>query len=180
MQRAIRNNPATSAEDIEALEIERERVREQHEGYKTVERIIDQRIAPANIDINHEHRMCVSFTFSTKLILYTVEYLCKWTGLPYSDATWEGYDEVSTIAPKRIEEFLARTTADTVPYKSASYGKGRPHFQKLTGQPSYIDPGGRLKEFQITGLNWLAYRWSLGENCILADEVGAMSAFIGY
>jgi len=29
-----------------------------------------------------------------------------------------------------------------------------------------------LKDFQLTGLNWLAYCWSKGENCILADEMG--------
>ncbi|KAG8905811.1 hypothetical protein FRB99_008176 [Tulasnella sp. 403] len=29
-----------------------------------------------------------------------------------------------------------------------------------------------LKDFQLTGLNWLAYIWSRGENGILADEMG--------
>lgn len=48
---------STSVEDIEALEIERERQREILENYKTVDRIVDQRIAPATIDVNHEHSM---------------------------------------------------------------------------------------------------------------------------
>lgn len=38
-------------------------------------------------------------------------------------------------------------------------------------EPDYIKVGGTLKDFQITGLNWLAYLWSRGENGILADEV---------
>ena len=41
----------------------------------------------------------------------------------------------------------------------------------MTEQPEYITPGGELKDFQMTGLNWLAYLWSQGENGILADEV---------
>lgn len=43
---------------------------------------------------------------------------------------------------------------------------------KLEEQPDYIAVGGELKEFQVTGLNWLAYLWSRNVNGILADEVG--------
>lgn len=43
----------------------------------------------------------------------------------------------------------------------------------MTAQPDYIDVGGELKDFQITGLNWLAYLWCRHENGILADEVNA-------
>ena len=39
--------------------------------------------------------------------------------------------------------------------------------------PDYIvETGGELKDFQLTGLNWLAFLWSKGENGILADEMG--------
>lgn len=39
--------------------------------------------------------------------------------------------------------------------------------------PEYIaNTGGELKDFQLTGLNWLAFLWSNGENGILADEMG--------
>ena len=40
----------------------------------------------------------------------------------------------------------------------------------LETQPHYIT-GGELRDFQLKGLNWLAYNWSLGKNGILADEV---------
>jgi len=40
----------------------------------------------------------------------------------------------------------------------------------LESQPSYIN-GGELRDFQLKGVNWLAYNWSLGKNGILADEV---------
>lgn len=56
LQRAIRKSPKTSPEDIEALEIEKERQAELLEGYKQVERIVAERNAPANADIDHDHR----------------------------------------------------------------------------------------------------------------------------
>ena len=41
----------------------------------------------------------------------------------------------------------------------------------LDAQPSYIK-GGELRDFQMKGLNWLAFNWSKGHNGILADEMG--------
>lgn len=55
LQQNVLNNPLTSREDLEALEIEKERQQDQLEGYKQVERIIAQRDAPANADVDHEH-----------------------------------------------------------------------------------------------------------------------------
>ena len=40
----------------------------------------------------------------------------------------------------------------------------------LTEQPGYIRDG-RLRDYQLEGLNWLIYSWSLDHNCILADEM---------
>jgi chromodomain-helicase-DNA-binding protein 1 len=53
-------DPLTSREDVETLEIERERQRELLQGYKTVERIVDQRDAPANANVDHDHSSCLS------------------------------------------------------------------------------------------------------------------------
>ena len=47
----------------------------------------------------------------------------------------------------------------------------------LEAQPSYI-VGGELRDFQLKGLNWLAYNWSLGKNGILADEVMRLLKYI--
>lgn len=57
IQNILRTDPRASREDLEAFEIDKERQREQLEAYKTVERIIVQRTAPANDDIDHEHSM---------------------------------------------------------------------------------------------------------------------------
>ena len=41
----------------------------------------------------------------------------------------------------------------------------------MTEQPSYIKHG-KLREFQLKGLNFLAFNWQRGKNVILADEMG--------
>lgn len=41
----------------------------------------------------------------------------------------------------------------------------------LTEQPSYIKQG-KLRDFQLKGLNWMAFNWCKAKNVILADEMG--------
>ena len=106
-----------------------------------------------------------------------VEYLCKWKGLVYADATWEEHDTIAKIAQPEIDAFITRSTASTIPHKSAPYTRNRPAFTAIKAQPSYLDVGGQLKEFQITGLNWLAYLWCRHENGMLADEVRGILVF---
>ena len=64
------NDPNTSREDLEALQIEKERQSDQLEGFKQVERIVSQRDADANADIDHDHRKLLTF-LSTLLSLIT-------------------------------------------------------------------------------------------------------------
>ena len=52
----IKADPTVSREDVEAFEIDRERKREQLDGFKTVERIVSQRNADANVDVQYDHR----------------------------------------------------------------------------------------------------------------------------
>lgn len=56
IQDTIKNSPSTTSEELESLAIEKERQSELLEGYKQVERIIAQRTAGRNLDIDHEHR----------------------------------------------------------------------------------------------------------------------------
>ena len=96
--------------------------------------------------------------------------------LQYSDSTWETYDEIKDGAQKAIEEFHLRQQRTTVPARSIPYPiHARPTYQKINEDPAYLSSGGALKPFQLTGLNWLAYVWSKGENGILADEVSRLS-----
>ncbi|KAG1770509.1 SNF2 family N-terminal domain-containing protein [Suillus occidentalis] len=138
------NAPGISQEDAEALLLDKEREKEELETYKVVERI------------------------------GITEYFCKWTGLNYEHCTWETQEEVRPIAKAQIEAYRQREVEAKFPYKSINYARNqRPIFQKIEKDPDYItSTGGELKDFQVTGLNWLAYLWSKGENGILADEMG--------
>ena len=42
----------------------------------------------------------------------------------------------------------------------------------LTRAPSLLAPGVQLKDYQLTGVNWLRLLHSKGYSCILADEMG--------
>jgi chromodomain-helicase-DNA-binding protein 1 len=109
--------------------------------------------------------------------------------LQYNECTWEGksiirlnlaelplifaaYDEIRQGAQQAIDSFHERQARNTVPARSIPYAiHARPTYQKINEDPDYIKVGGELKPFQLTGLNWLAYSWTQGENGILADEV---------
>ncbi|PCH43780.1 transcription regulator [Wolfiporia cocos MD-104 SS10] len=145
-------SPDLSREDKEVLLLDKEREKEELETFKTVERIISQRENETG----------------------QVEYFCKWNGLNYEHCTWELQDEIRPIAKEQLEAYRQREAEAKFPYKSANYPRTqRPVFKKITEDPSYLTAtGGELKDFQLTGLNWLAYLWSKGENGILADEMG--------
>lgn len=78
------------------------------------------------------------------------------------------------MAQDQIQAYREREVDAKFPFKSVSYSRhNRPQFKKITQDPDYIkSTGGELKDFQLTGLNWLAYLWSKGDNGILADEMG--------
>ncbi|CDW93627.1 hypothetical protein [Sporisorium scitamineum] len=155
-EKDLLSNPHASREDIEALQIEKERQAELIQSFKTVERIIAERNNKANKDIPYPH----------------LAYLVKWKGLPYADCTWEAEEEINEIAQDAISAYVERSASSTVPWRSQNFSQGRPKYTRMTEQPAYISVGGTLKDFQMTGLNWLAYLWSKNENGILADEMG--------
>ncbi|KAG6903097.1 hypothetical protein C0995_006284 [Termitomyces sp. Mi166 len=146
------NSPGLSREDREILLLDKEREKEDLETFRTVERVIDQRENESG----------------------EVEYFCKWCGLNYDHCTWETQKEINPIAKEQIATYFKRESEGRFPYKSTTYGRhNRPTFQKIKKDPDYISQtGGELKDFQLTGLNWLAYSWSKGVNGILADEMG--------
>ena len=150
IQHDILNNDHPNKEDIEVVQMEKERIRDLVEMYRKVERVLDQRDSGSN-----------------------VEYFCKWMGLQYSECTWENHDDVINYGQKEIDDYLVRTASTTLPYRSTNYNRSRPQFRTLKESPSYISStGGELLDYQMTGLNWLAYLWSRSESGILADEMG--------
>ena len=139
--------PDLSREDCETLLLEKEREREEQESYKTVERVISQRQATDG----------------------EVEYFCKWTCLGYEHCTWETHDMIRATSKPQIEAYQRREAEGKFPYRSTHYPKDkRPAFERLNSDPEYlVETGGELKDFQLTGLNWLAYLWSKGSVYLL-------------
>lgn len=151
----IRSDPSTTGEDLEAMDIERERVRENLDEYKNVERIVlSERRADEENGIPSLH------------------YLVKWRRLNYDQCTWESADVIAGIAPKQVEAYQNRLNSRISPQYSVTYASNnRPKFRKMEEQPDFVQ-GGELRDFQITGVNWMAFLWSRNENGILADEMG--------
>ncbi|KIO30341.1 hypothetical protein M407DRAFT_20608, partial [Tulasnella calospora MUT 4182] len=82
------------------------------------------------------------------------------------DAEGEGEDELDGLIPAPVkpeEEVKPEVKPEPVPVVKAQGGVTGQHFDMYKLE---------LKDFQLTGLNWLAYIWSRGENGILADEMG--------
>lgn len=154
MDQAIRNDPLTTKEDIEAMDIERERRRDEQEEYTQVERIVDSdRVEDENGD--------------SKL-----QYYVKWKRLYYDECSWEDAEQIAERAPDQVSRYQQRLKSKILPNLSANYPQSqRPRFEKLSKQPLFIK-NGELRDFQLTGLNWMAFLWSRNENGILADEMG--------
>ncbi|KAF9529183.1 chromodomain-helicase DNA-binding protein [Crepidotus variabilis] len=157
--------PGISQEDAELLLLEKEQLKEELETYRNVERVISHRETAEG----------------------DMEYFCKWQNLNYDHSTWELQKDVNPIAREHIAAYRQREAEARFPYKSQSYHRhSRPDFKRLHNDPDYISStGGELKDFQLTGLNWLTFLWSKGENGILADEMGLGKtvqtvAFISY
>ncbi|KAK9325799.1 SNF2 family N-terminal domain-containing protein [Lipomyces orientalis] len=148
----IRADSSTTQEDIEAMDIERERLRENFEEYKTVDRVVSSE----RVNLNGSSQL---------------RYLVKWKRLYYDACTWEIAEDIAKIARRAVDQFLSRSNSKLLPSNSVNYGARRPRFEKLTEQPSYVK-NGELRDFQLTGVNWMAFLWSRNENGILADEMG--------
>lgn len=139
----------STPEDIEYYECQLELQQELLKSYNQVERIIAESKEPA-------------------------EYYIKWESLPYAEATWEDAALIQRKWPKKIQEFRDREDSKRTPSKLCRALKSRPKFVKILEQPEYM--GGDqvlvLRDYQISGLNWLVHSWCKENSVILADEMG--------
>ncbi|AAS54613.1 AGR123Cp [Eremothecium gossypii ATCC 10895] len=149
----LRTDKYTTREDIEVMDLEHERRCDEFEEFKKVERIIDS------------DRVTLDDGSSQ------LQYLVKWKRLNYDEATWENASVIVKMAPEEVKRFQSRSSSKILPQHSSNYGSQRPGFEKLSVQPSFIK-GGELRDFQLTGINWMAFLWSKSDNGILADEMG--------
>ncbi|GAX85223.1 hypothetical protein CEUSTIGMA_g12643.t1 [Chlamydomonas eustigma] len=102
-------------------------------------------------------------------------YLVKWEGLPYSEATWESEQDVlAAQAHVQIQGFRDREARLQTPHFSVEAQRRMFKVQgtrALVAQPDFLSFG-KLRDYQLDGLNWMVYSWSQNRNVILADEMG--------
>ncbi|KAL5341822.1 SNF2 family N-terminal domain-containing protein [Aspergillus crustosus] len=135
-------------EDREKWNLDRERDVDATEDHKAVERVIGVREGEDG-----------------------TEYLVKWKRLYYDSCTWESEELVSNIAQREIDRFLDRSSRPPVSDKKESNYLTRKQFEPIKGTPSFLQ-NGQLKEFQVKGVNFMAFNWVKNRNVVLADEMG--------
>ena len=86
-----------------------------------------------------------------------IEYMIKWKGLPYSEATWEEESLCTKRFETKIAEYQYRQDNQNFPSANNSYQK-RGKFKK---QESFecIPEGLELRDYQTGGVNWLMHAW---------------------
>ncbi|KAL0923098.1 hypothetical protein M5K25_007143 [Dendrobium thyrsiflorum] len=77
------------------------------------------------------------------------------------------------FAQDSIDEFKAREAAMTVQGKMVDFQrrKSKASLRRLDEQPDWLK-GGKLRDYQLEGLNFLVNSWRNDTNVILADEMG--------
>ncbi|KAI1960972.1 ATP-dependent DNA helicase Hrp3 [Ophidiomyces ophidiicola] len=141
-------DPDLIPEEKEKWNLDRERDVEAIEDFKQVERIIGSR------EIDGQ-----------------TEYYVKWKRLFYECCTWEAAELVSHIAQQEIDRYLDRCSRPPLSNRLESNQSTRSVFEPIHGTPDFIC-NGQLKDFQVKGVNFMAYNWVRGRNVVLADEMG--------
>ncbi|KAG0487904.1 hypothetical protein HPP92_006715 [Vanilla planifolia] len=141
-------------QNVEVHDVSKEMELDLIKEYNQVERIFADRISKTgNDDV-------------------VTEYLVKWKGLPYAEATWEKDTDIA-FAQDGIDEYKAREIAMTVQGKLVDFQrrKSKASLRRLDEQPEWLK-GGKLRDYQLEGLNFLVNSWRNDTNVILADEMG--------
>lgn len=94
-----------------------------------------------------------------------IQYFVKWKRLQYESSTWEEAGLISSIAQTEIDRFLNRSSNPPVS------GKPKAPAEQFKEQPDYIK-NGTLRDFQRTGVSFMALNWQKNRSIILADEMG--------
>lgn len=144
----VKTDPEISLEDKEKWILDREQMLDTIDDYKKVDRVIGDRQTEDG-----------------------TEYFVKWRGLFYDNATWEAASLVSQIAQEKIDSYLNRQAENFRSDPTELNPATRSKFTRLVEQPEYVKFG-QLRDFQLVGLNFLAFNWAKSMNVVLADEMG--------
>ncbi|XP_068658521.1 protein CHROMATIN REMODELING 5-like isoform X2 [Aristolochia californica] len=150
-ERKYRNS--LSREEAEVHDVSKEMELDLLKQYSQVEKIFADRLSKSVDDV-------------------TPEYLVKWRGLSYAEATWEKDTDIA-FAQDAIDDYKAREVAMAVQGKMVDLQrkKSKANLRKLDEQPEWLK-GGKLRDYQLEGLNFLVNSWRNDTNVILADEMG--------
>lgn len=152
-------------EEFEQHMVAREAQRESLLDFHVIERVIGSREGDEETEYYIKCKYQHHYPFSD----YLTSTLGK--GLYYDQCTWEVASLVSELAQAEIDKFLDRQTNRPVSDSKESSLQSRRKYKPLEEQPDYIKFG-KLRSFQLHGLNFLAHNWVRGTNVILADEMG--------
>ncbi|OIW02825.1 hypothetical protein TanjilG_29601 [Lupinus angustifolius] len=151
----IKHRKSISREEIEVNDVSKEMDLDIIKQNSQVERIIADRISKDSSG------------------MVVPEYLVKWQGLSYAEATWEKDIDI-TFAQHVIDEYKAREAAMSVVQGKtvdSQRKNSKASLRKLEEQPEWLK-GGKLRDYQLEGLNFLVNSWRNDTNVILADEMG--------
>ncbi|XP_053993731.1 uncharacterized protein LOC128884386 isoform X2 [Hylaeus volcanicus] len=132
----------------------------------------------ASLDANNNetNKQTASVQFQK---LSTDMYYVKWTNSQYDQCTWETGDVLREHGfASVIEEFyklqsrISGSASAFLPLHRHSLC--RTSFQPYTTTPFYLNQshGKDLRDYQLTGLNWMVSRMKKGYSVLLADEMG--------
>ncbi|CAI9106222.1 OLC1v1005326C1 [Oldenlandia corymbosa var. corymbosa] len=150
----VRYRKRVSREEIEVNDVSKEMDLDIIKQNCKVERIIAERITKdASGDVGPE-------------------FLVKWQGLSYAEATWEKDVDIA-FAQDAIDEFKTREASIMINGATVDLQrrKSKGSLRKLDEQPEWLK-GGKLRDYQLEGLNFLVNSWRNDTNVILADEMG--------
>uniref|UniRef100_A0A7N0TB68 Protein CHROMATIN REMODELING 5 n=2 Tax=Kalanchoe fedtschenkoi TaxID=63787 RepID=A0A7N0TB68_KALFE len=150
----VRFRNSISREEIEVNDVSKEMDLELIKQYSQAERIIADRISKEGSgDV-------------------TIEYMVKWQGMSYADATWKQQVK-SAIAQEAIDECKAREASVGVQGAVIDFQRRRSKatLRKLDEQLEWLRLG-KLRDYQLEGLNFLVNSWINDTNVILAHEMG--------
>ncbi|KAG7395327.1 choline dehydrogenase 7 [Phytophthora boehmeriae] len=107
-------------------------------------------------------------------------FLVKWKALPYDDITWEREDDVGDDAA--VEQYNNRIIRAAKRFKKVALAKHTPqtnkrklNFRGYTAEsppPCKKEQSFQLRDYQLTGVNWMLFNWYQKRNSMLADEMG--------
>lgn len=155
-----------------------------HQQFLQIDRVIDERDAEDEEEDNDSPDSPDSpAKDSASESPPKVEYLVKWRGLNYSDATWESADWLTSA--EDAEELKKFRTRNSIKDKRAIHAAAAERAKSGGKPPAKPKPPGfkngmTLRDYQVTSFEWMIGNYRRRTNVILGDEVVSLFSFLPY